>query len=1013
MRPIRRTLAVVAALALLPLGLDAPAAGAAPAAFGQQVPPPPPAPSAPPTPQGPVTGTPCAPACDLYARPGTISVGGVSGVSIWGFTATDTMPVVPATDPPTTMPTPATATGPVLVVTAGTQFTITVHNQLPGSQALSLAIPNLTGFATDPTGTAPGTTKTYTIKADARPGTYLYEAGHTADGARQAAMGLVGALIVRPTTPGSGYGDAASAFDDEAALVLGEIDPAFNANPATFDMRNFHPTIKTINGKAFPETAPIATAVGHKVLVRYVNAGTTDHAMGVSGTRQTIVGVDARANPDAFPLFADTIPPGQTEDAIVGAPAAVDGATFVVYETAGRLDNVGAMVGSTTQVAFGGMMTYLTTDAVASTTDTFGPVTGNVKLAPAAVKVTQPVTLTADLSDVANGGSNVIGAEYVIDNPGAVANGTGTMLAASAASPFGTPVVTGATATLTPAILQTLTKGLHTVYVRALDSANNWGPVSSATFTVTTTGPVTSAGTLTPAVTNGSVDIALRATGDDTGLGGTIDGAEYVVGTNPAVPMALTPGATPAVAAESATIPAAVVAALPVGATTVSVRTHDSFGLWGTPLALTLTKTTTGPAAAAPTINPNPTDGTVGSPIDPTQLAVTSTFTEPGTPAVASVAGAEGFIDTAGTNGAGFVFVASDGKFDTASETGYGLIPLSQVTALPDGVHQIFVHGRDSAGNWGSFSQAGLTVDHGVVIGTVTAALTPNTPPGAPAVGSTTTAIALNATATSTTGNPSAAEWFLDADPGAGNGRPMAITGTGPYALTASVPPGGLSVGQHTLSVRARSAAGTWGRAAFTTVTVSALSTLLFADAFTTSTANWAGQVGSPAVTAGQLAAAIGTYVVDTTPINEATYQASFLFSPASLTTPTGNNATASATIFEALTTANGQVVTVQYQKTTTGYRVRLARGTATSPWVAGTGTQTIKVRFTTAANSSTVGLTVGTAANPLATLTGNRATATLRVDTVRLGVTATTAGTGTGTFGGSPLIDNFTSQRN
>ena len=1007
MRPIRRTLAAVAALALLPLGLASPAQ-AAPAAFPQQ------APAAPATPQGLLkstacTGSPGAVTCDLWAKAGTTTVAGTP-IPIWGFASTDA--ALPSTP------------GPLLLLTQNDTVTITVHNGLASN--LSLAIPDQTGLASDPTGAAPGSTATYTFTAS-RPGTYLYEAGHTADGARQAAMGLVGAMVVRPATgPNTAYGDPAGAFDDEAALVLSEIDPAFNANPTGFDLRNYHPVYKLINGKAFPETDPVATAVGHTVLLRYVNAGLTDHAMGVIGTRQTIVGADARANPDAYPLVADTIPPGQTEDAVVPAPAAVDGAKFVVYETHGRLDNAGAFTASTgsTQVAFGGMMTYLTTDAVAPPGDTFGPVTSAVTLTPTAITAKDSVHVTANISDVANGNSAVAKAEYVIDNPGATAVGFGTPLTGA----FGGPTVTGAAADIPTAVLQGLTQGKHLVYVRALDSAGNWGPVSSASFTLTKTGPTTTATSVNPAVTNGTANLALAATGDDTGLGGTITAAEYYIGGTAPAPgsgtaMTLAQGSTPAIAAETATIPAATVSALADGATTVSVRSKDSFGLWGPVQTVPLTVTRSGPAAAVPTFDPNPTDGTVGSKIDPTQISVSSTFTEPGTPALSAVAGGEGFLDTPGNPGTGFVFLAKDGKFDSATETAYGLIPLSQVTGLTNGTHQVYVHGRDAAGNWGSFSQGTLTVDRGVVVGNVAAALTPNTPPGAPAVAGGTTAIALSATGTAATGAPSAAEWFLDADPGAGNGRPMTIgAATGQaYPLTASVPPGGLTVGQHTLSVRARSAAGAWGRPASTTVTVSALSNLLFKDTFDTSTVSWASQVGNPAVTGGQLAPAVGSYVVDTTPLNEGRYTASFSFTPGAFATTT----TGTAVIFKTLTSTNGEVYSVQYQKLTNGYRVQLSRGTATSGWVSVTGAnaagianalntpRTISVVFTTTANSSIATLTVSaggtgvTVGGSPRTLTGARATATLRVDTVQLGVISASTGTT-----GSPLIDNFTSQR-
>ncbi len=61
--------------------------------------------------------------------------------------------------------------------------------------------------------------------------------------------------------PGQAYDGADTAFDDEATLVLSEIDPALNnaADPAAFDMRTFAPKYSLVNGKAHPNTTPIAT----------------------------------------------------------------------------------------------------------------------------------------------------------------------------------------------------------------------------------------------------------------------------------------------------------------------------------------------------------------------------------------------------------------------------------------------------------------------------------------------------------------------------------------------------------------------------------------------------------------------------------------------------------------------------------------------------------------------------------------------------------------------------------
>ncbi len=50
----------------------------------------------------------------------------------------------------------------------------------------------------DTTGVAAGASTIYTFTASS-PGTFLYEAGLTPNGQHQVAMGLYGALIVRPT----------------------------------------------------------------------------------------------------------------------------------------------------------------------------------------------------------------------------------------------------------------------------------------------------------------------------------------------------------------------------------------------------------------------------------------------------------------------------------------------------------------------------------------------------------------------------------------------------------------------------------------------------------------------------------------------------------------------------------------------------------------------------------------------------------------------------------------------
>jgi hypothetical protein len=954
--------------------------GAPPAALPAAVPAGPPGP-----PQGPLPQTGCtlsgtAATCDLWAKTGTLVLPGLaSPVPIWGFASTSAAP--------------ATLPGPVLVVDRGLTVTITVHNGL--SSNLSLALPAVTGLVPDQTGAAPGGAATYTFTA-ARSGTYLYEAGHTADGARQAAMGLVGALVVRDVAVDgrpTGYGSADSAYDDEALLVLTEVDPAFNANPAGFDLRSYSPKYRLINGKAFPETDVVATDVGRRVLLRYLDAGLLPHAMTLLGLDQSVVGQDAR--PAAYPEGAVTVPlqPGQAVDAVVGMPASGDGRRFALMESGGWLNNNGQRSGTTPPPgaspaqAFGGMLTFLDTNPPAVSGDHVGPTAANVKASPDPASVLNPVTVTADFTDAVNGGSTVDSAELVVDDL-SVAEGTSPMQFTSPA--FGTgPTVTGATATIPTATLQTLTQGRHTVFVRAHDVAGNWGVVGSTTFTLSVTGAVTGAVQLSPNPTTGTGDVALSAYGDDSALGGTVTAAEYSIdatGTGTAMALA-TPGSTGS--AESATIPAVVVAALPEGRHNVYVHTRDSFGLWGPFTATDLVVDRTVPALQSATVVPSVTNGSNGSPADPTDLRIDAAFTDPvsggvNTPIVA----AEGFLETAGSNGTGFTFLALDGSFNSASESAYGLLPLTELTGLGDGIHTVWVHARDAAGNWGPPVAVQFTLDRtGPAVSGLAAS--PNPTNGAATV-------ALTATAADALSTVAGAEWFDGADPGAGHGNAMTVTGN---ALSATVATVGLAAGTHTLRVRARDALGNWGPTASVTVTV--VPNAIFADGFNSrNTSAWSQAVGGPSANSGALVVNGVQYVVDNTPAGERSFHAKFDFT-------VGNfNARSSVVdLFQARGTAGTSVLTVQYRLSGGSNQYRLALltsgGWSYSGWATATG-PTVRVDWTSAASGSAT-LRVGT--TTIGTVTGNTSAST--IESAAMGLVASTGGTN-----GSATFDNYASTR-
>ena len=204
----------------------------------------------------------------------------------------------------------------------------------------------------------------YTFSAG-RPGTFVYEAGHTAGGARQVAMGLAGALVVR-SADGSAYGARsgypATAYDDDAVVVLSEIDPALNAAPATFDMRSFHPAYRLINGKPYPSTDPVSTDQGHRVLLRYVNVGSQTRSMSLLGGDQTQVADDGHPLRYAESAVTLAVEPRATADTLTTMPTGPE-AKIALYEAAGHLDNNGQTTADPLSFAFGGMLTFLDTAA--------------------------------------------------------------------------------------------------------------------------------------------------------------------------------------------------------------------------------------------------------------------------------------------------------------------------------------------------------------------------------------------------------------------------------------------------------------------------------------------------------------------------------------------------------------------------------------------------------------------------------------------------------------------------
>ena len=397
--------------------------------------------------------------CHLWADTGTLSLPGAGSVAIWGYAlGTSAAPSGLAQLP-----------GPTLVANAGETLHVVLHNGL--TEASSMAFPGHDKLADDTIGAAAASSKAYDLPG-LTPGTFLYEAGPTADGAKQVAMGLYGGLIVRPTTdPTSGYGDAASDFTTEELLVVSEIDPALHGSPAGFDMQDYHPTYWLFNGHAHPDIPAISAAAGSRVLLRYINAGLLNQSVGVLGMHQTVVAADGHARSYPYQVVAETIPAGATLDAVATIPAGAAGTRLAIQSAAGHTDNAGASAGGI--VAFGGMLALINVSA-APAGDLAGPATTGLTLTPEPTTASYGVAISATGDDTATGGSNVDGAEWFAD--AACINGGGHPIAVG--SPASSVALAGS-------VDIALDMGVHTIRVHSHDAAGNWGPCASATMTVT------------------------------------------------------------------------------------------------------------------------------------------------------------------------------------------------------------------------------------------------------------------------------------------------------------------------------------------------------------------------------------------------------------------------------------------------------------------------------------------------------------------------------------------------
>ncbi|HSJ57496.1 MAG TPA: multicopper oxidase domain-containing protein, partial [Anaerolineae bacterium] len=811
--------------------------------------------------------------CELWATTGTLTMPTTVTVPVWGFTdVAGGAAQVP---------------GPAIVANAGETLEIIFHNDLL-TETVSLTFPGQMGLLPDLDGIPAGGTITYTFDL-AAPGTYLYEAGMTPNGSRQVAMGLYGALVVRPAgAPGQAYNDPATAFQDEALLVLGAIDPLFNAGPNNYEVQFFKPEYWLINGLAYPDTLAIDTIAGNTLLLRYVNATHETQGMSVLGLRQLVIGNDGYPVVP-YGVVAETIAAGQSMDMLVSVPpGTTTGAKFALYNASLMNHNASARTPGG-NLAYGGMMTFINTVTGAPLWEP-GPVTKNVHVTPSPTTGDGGVTLTADI--IAAAGHTVTAAEYFTDTLGTPGSG------------IPIPVTAGAqvavSVALSPAELASWPGGYPIFYVRGVDEIGHWGVPGAAVLNLDKVGPDVISLNLSHDPTNGTVAVTLIGTGDDRWNGrGNVVAAQYIIAGLPAETMTLNLTGSPIVEI-SAVISTSVLSTLPEANYPIEVTAQDALGNWGASSFITLTLDKTGPAAPIVTLTPDALDLT--QPVTVTKIRLDADISDASSGGVRSaLANAEAFVDVVGLPGEGFDLFPVDGLFDEPDEAVYFDMPLAHFMMLPEGTHTVFVRGVDVAGNWGAFGEATIFIDRGGVApgdvtgpNTTAATATPNPTNGAAQV-------TLTATATDpgSESNIAAGEWFVGPDPGPGNGFAMSAA-DGAFdspveGLTAAVNVSGWPNGNYFISIRALDSSGNWGSAVQFLLFVRGNTAInIFQDTFDDGTLDaWTAAVGGVAVTpdaalpatsgGSGLAATLGAdpaYVQHSMPPGEISYRASFYYAP-------------------------------------------------------------------------------------------------------------------------------------
>jgi hypothetical protein len=287
---------------------------------------------------------------------------------------------------------------------------------------------------------------------------------------------------------------------------------------------------------------------------------------------------------------------------------------------------------------------------------------------------------------------NINAAEYFVDTDPGAGNGVAVTVTAGTTVSFNATIPTAS-----------LSNGFHFVGIRARDAAGKWGLYETRGFFITTAGS----------------------------NAGNFNAVEYFIDTDPGagngVPVAVTAGAS---VNFSAVVPTT---ALANGFHFIGIRTRDLNGQWGL-------YETRGFYISSSTSN------------------------------VGNINAAEFFVDTDPGVGNGTSVSVIPGATVTFTTT-------ISTTALSPGFHFAAIRTRDVNGNWSLYETRGFYI----------------------------------ITSTANVGNITAAEFFVDTDPGIGNGTVVTITPGTTVSFIANVATTSLSPGFHFVAIRTRDAIGKWG----------------------------------------------------------------------------------------------------------------------------------------------------------------------------------------------------------